>query len=134
MSITDPIADFLTVVRNASKAKKDTVDCPSSKIKEQIAVLLKKEGYIRNFKKVEDKKQGLLRIYLKYSSDKNKKAAITNLQKISKPGLRIYKKSDEIKPVFSEIGIAVVSTSKGIKTDKECRDIGIGGEIICKVW
>jgi len=132
--MTDPIADFLTLIRNASRAKKEKVDCPLSKTKEQIAQLLKREGLIKNFKKIEDNKQGILRIYLKYSKDKKKSAAITNLKKISKPGLRIYKKSEEIKPVLEGLGVAIVSTSKGVKTDKECRDIGIGGEVLCHIW
>lgn len=134
MSMTDPIANFLTLIRNALKARKANVDCPSSNIEEQIAQILKREGYIRNFKKIEDNKQGILRIYPKYGKDKQKTPAISNLKRISKPGLRIYEKSDQVKSVLGGIGIAIVSTSKGIRTDKECRDIKIGGEILCHVW
>ena len=134
MSMTDPIANFLTFIRNASKAKKKNLDCPSSKVKEQIAQILKKEGFIENYKKIEDNKQGMLRIYLKYGRDRQKTPVITGLKRISKPGLRIYQKADEIKPVLGGIGIAIISTSKGIKTDKECRDTGIGGEPLCRIW
>lgn len=134
MSMTDPIANFLTLIKSASKAKKEKVDCPYSNIKERIAQILKKEGYIKNFKKIADNKQGILRIYLKYGAGKEKEPAITDIRRVSKPGLRIYKKSDDLKPVFGGIGIAVVSTSKGIMADKECKDTGVGGEVLCKVW
>ncbi len=134
MSMTDPIANFLTLIRNALKARKANVDCPSSNIKEQMAQILKREGYIRNFKKIEDNKQGILRIYLKYGKDKQRTPVISNLKRISSPGLRIYEKSDQIKSVLEGIGIAIVSTSKGIRTDKECRDTKIGGEILCHIW
>ncbi len=134
MSMTDPIANFLTLIRNASRAKKKNVDCPSSKVKEQIAQILKREGFIKNFKKIEDNKQGILRIYLKYDKDKQKVAAITNLKRISRPGLRVYEKAEEIKPVLGGVGIGIISTSKGIKTDKECREAKIGGEILCHIW
>lgn len=134
MSMTDPIANFLTVIRNASKEKMKTVDCPSSKLKEHLAQILKKEGYVANYKKVEDKKQGILRVYLKYGKDRHKVPAITGLKRISKPGLRIYKGYEDIRPVLGGLGIAVISTSKGIKTDKECRDNKIGGEVLCHIW
>lgn len=134
MSMTDPIANFLTLIRNASRAKKKNVDCPSSKVKEQIAQILKNEGFIENYKRIEDDKQGILRVYLKYGKGRQKTSAITDLKKVSKPGLRVYKKADEIKPVLGGIGIAIVSTSKGIKTDEECRDIKIGGELLCHIW
>ncbi len=134
MSMSDPIANFLTLVRNASKAKKKSVDCPSSNMKEQIAQILKKEGFIENYKKIEDNKQGKLRIYLKYGKDKHKPPAISNLKRISKPGLRIYKEAAKIKLVLGGVGIAIISTSKGIKTDEECRDAKVGGELLCHIW
>lgn len=134
MSMTDPIANFLTLMRNAIKARKESVDIPFSKVKEQIAAILKSSGYVKNVKKIDDHKQGALRIYLKYDRNRQKTPAITKLKRVSKPGLRVYKKSEEIKPVLGGIGIAIISTSKGIKTDKECRDINLGGEILCQIW
>ena len=134
MSMTDPIANFLTLIRNASRAKKKSVDCPSSKIKEEIAQTLKREGFVKNFKKIEDNKQGILRIYLKYGKDRQKTAAITDLKRISKPGLRVYEKAEEIRPVLGGVGIGIISTSNGIKTDKECRDAKVGGETLCHIW
>lgn len=134
MSMTDSIASYLTLIRNASRAKKKYVDCPSSKVKEQITDILKKKGYILNYKKIEDKKQSFLRLYLKYDKTRKKICAISNLRKISKPGRRVYQKSDEIKSVLGGIGIAVISTSKGIKTDNECRNEKIGGETLCHIW
>ena len=134
MSMTDPIANCLTSIRNPLKARKANVDCPSSNIKEQIAQILKREGYIRNFKKIEDNKQGILRIYLKYGKDRQKTAAITDLKRISKPGLRVYEKAEEIRPVLGGVGIGIISTSNGIKTDKECRDAKVGGETLCHIW
>ncbi len=134
MSMADPIASFLTVIRNACRQKKKTVDCPSSGVKEQIAQILKNEGYTENFKKIDDDKQGVLRIYLKYGKDKRKTPAISDLRRISKPGRRVYKKVDELKPVLGGLGIAIVSTSKGIKTDKECKDVKLGGEVLCNIW
>ncbi|MBN1405615.1 MAG: 30S ribosomal protein S8 [Candidatus Omnitrophica bacterium] len=134
MSIADPIANFLTLIRNASSAKQDIVDCPSSRTKEAISQMLKIEGFIKNFKKIDDKKQGVIRIYLKYGKGKEKPPVITNLQRVSMPGRRVYKKVDEIKSVFGGIGIAIISTSKGLKTDKECREAGIGGEVLCRIW
>jgi len=134
MTMTDPVANFLTVIRNASKARKVTVDSPSSRVKECIADILKKEGFIKNYKKIDDNKQGILRIYLKYARDRQKTPAITSLKRVSRPGLRVYRKSETMKPVLGGIGIAVVSTSKGIKTDKECRDMKVGGEMLCQIW
>ena len=134
MSMTDPIANFLTLIRNASRAKKKSVDCPSSKVKEEIAQALKREGFVKNFKKIEDNKQGVLRIYLKYGKDRQKTGAITDLKRISRPGLRVYQKADEIRPVLGGVGIGIISTSNGIKTDKECRDAKVGGETLCHIW
>ena len=134
MSMTDPIANFLTLIRNASRAKKKSVDCPSSKVNEEIAQALKREGFVKNFKKIEDNKQGVLRIYLKYGKDRQKTGAITDLKRISRPGLRVYQKADEIRPVLGGVGIGIISTSNGIKTDKECRDAKVGGETLCHIW
>jgi small subunit ribosomal protein S8 len=132
MSRTDLIADMLTQIRNACRAKKETVDLPFSKIGEGILNILKKEKYIENYRFLEDKKQGVLRVYLKYLEDQ--RSAITDLKRISKPGLRRYIKKDEIKPVLDGYGIAIISSSKGLLTDKEARRLGVGGEVICHVW
>lgn len=131
MSKTDPIADFLTIIRNGLMAKKENVDVPASRITKSILEILKKTEYIDNFKLIEDKKQGILRVYLKYLSGE---PAIINLRRISKPGLRIYVKQEEIPRVLRGRGIAVISTSKGILTDNEARQEKLGGEVICYVW
>ncbi|MGB2706403.1 MAG: 30S ribosomal protein S8 [Candidatus Omnitrophota bacterium] len=132
MPVTDPIADMLTVLRNGVMAHKESVLVKGSKLNENIMEILKKEGFIANYKSVEDKKQGMIKVYLKY--EKDKKPAITGLKRISKPGLRIYAKNDEIKNVYGGIGIALISTSKGVVTDKEAREKKIGGEILCEAW
>ena len=134
MSRTDLIADMLTLVRNASSAKKEKVDVPNSKINQEILKALKKEGFIQNYKLMEDQTQGTLRVYLKYTKDREKLAAFTNLKRISKPGLRVYVKRDKIPRVLGGLGIAVISTSKGILTDKECKEVKAGGEVICYAW
>lgn len=134
MAQTDTIADFITCIRNASFVKKDVLECPASKMRKGICEILKREGFIRDFRMIKDKKQGVLRVYLKYSKDREKMPAITNLKRISKPGLRIYEKSDDIPKVLGGRGIAVISTSRGIFTDSECRDQKAGGEILCYVW
>lgn len=131
---TDTIADFITCIRNASCAKKDKLECPSSNMRKGICEILKREGFIRDFRVMKDSRQGILRIYLKYSGDKEKLPAITNLKRISKPGLRIYKKADEIPSVLGGIGVALVSTSKGILTDSKCHGLNIGGEVLCYIW
>ena len=131
MSKTDPIADFLTIIRNGLMAKKENVDVPASRITKSILEILKKTEYIDNFKLIEDKKQGILRVYLKYLSGE---PAIINLRRISKPGLKIYVKQDKIPRVLRGRGIAVISTSKGILTDNEARQEKLGGEVICYVW
>lgn len=131
MSRTDLIADNLTMIRNATMAKKENVDVPSSKITKSILEILKKERYIDNFKLIEDKKQGILRIYLKYTAGK---PAITNIRRISKPGLRIYVRRDEIPSVLRGRGLAIISTSKGLVTDKEAKALKLGGEIIAYIW
>ena len=132
MSMTDPIADMLTRVRNALTASYNTVDIPSSRQKIDIARVLKSEGFIKNFKIIEDKKQGIMRIFFKY--DENGESIIGGLKRVSKPGCRIYTKGDRIPQVLNGYGINVLSTSKGIMTDRQARKIGIGGEIICSVW
>ncbi len=130
--MTDPIADMLTRVRNAHMAGKSKVELPSSKTKEAIAAILKKEGYIRDFELVSDKKQGVLKLYLKYAQ--NAQGAISGLKRISKPGLRVYVGKEELPRVLNGLGIAIISTSRGVMTDKEAREVGLGGEVICYVW
>lgn len=130
--MTDPIADMLTRIRNATLAKHAKVEMPSSKMKEAIAVILKKEGYIKDFECIPDNKQGILKIYLKYGHDSQ--GAITGLKRISKPGLRVYAKKDELPKVLGGLGIAIISTSQGLMTDREARRVGLGGEVICYVW
>jgi len=132
MAINDPIADMLTRVRNALKANFSSVDIPGSKLKIEIAKVLKEEGYIKNYKFIKDTKQGVIRVYLKYGPGRN--SAIFNIERVSKPRRRIYSKSKDIKPVLNGMGITVVSTSKGLMTDKKARKENLGGEILCKVW
>jgi small subunit ribosomal protein S8 len=131
MPVTDSVSDFLTRIRNASRAKKLRVDIPASNMKKNMAEILKKQKFINDYSLVEDNKQNILRIELKYS---NGNSAINGLKKISKPGLRVYKKSDQMPRVLNGLGIAVVSTSKGLLTDKEARNESVGGEIICYIW
>jgi small subunit ribosomal protein S8 len=131
-NITDPIADMLTRIRNACRAKKSKVDLPSSKLKKQIADVLLQNNYIKNFVEVEDNRQNLLRLYLKYNS--NGKSIITGLSRISKPGLRIYADSSELKKMSRDIGMFIISTPKGVLTHKQAIDQKVGGEVICKVW
>ncbi len=132
MAISDPIADMLTRIRNAGKAKFNSVDIPGSKLKTELAKVLRDEGYIRNYKFIKDNKQGILRLYLKYSEKGSHN--ILNLIRISKPSRRVYVKSKDIKQVYSGMGVAILSTSKGIITDKRARKENIGGEILCNVW
>jgi small subunit ribosomal protein S8 len=132
MAMSDPIADMLTRVRNAGKAKFNSVNIPGSKMKFELAKLLKDEGYIRNYKFIKDNKQGVLRVYLKYND--KQEHSILRIDRVSKPSKRVYMKGKDIKPVYSGLGIAVLSTSKGIMTDKHAREKNIGGEIICNVW
>ena len=131
MSRTDLVADAFTMVRNALMAKKENVDVPSSNTIKSILDILKKESYIENFKLIEDKKQGIARIYLKYIAGK---PAIRSIKRVSKPGLRVYVKRDKIPRVLRGRGLAIISTSKGIVTDKEAREVGAGGEIIGYIW
>ena len=131
MPVTDPISDYLTRIRNASKAKKVRVDIPASKMKISLTEILKKSGYIYDFKVEEDSKQNTITVLLKYN---NGVPAISGLKKISRPGLRTYRKSTEIPRVLNGLGTAVISTSKGLLTDKEARQQSAGGEVICYVW
>ena len=131
MNITDPIADMLTRIRNANTQRHETVDIPASKLKKAIAEILFEEGYIKSFEEIEDNAQGIIRITLKYV---NKQKVITGLKRISKPGLRVYATKDELPKVLGGLGIALISTSKGIMTDKNARKEGIGGEVLAFVW
>ncbi len=132
MVMTDPVADFLTRIRNGNMVMHETVEVPGSKIKLSIARIMQEEGYIKDYEFVEDGKQGIIRIYLKYGP--NKKKVITGIKRISKPGLRVYVKKDEIPRVLGGLGTAVISTSKGLMTDKNARKQGLGGEVICYIW
>ena len=132
MQITDAIADFLTRIRNANSAKHDTVDIPASNIKKAMAQILVDEGYIKKFTVIDDNKQGVISITLKYGE--NKSQVITGLRRVSKPGLRIYANCEEMPKVMGGLGIAIVSTSKGIMTDKAARKANVGGEVLAFVW
>ena len=132
MNTTDPIADMLTRIRNANSAKHTTVDIPASNMKRAIAQILFDEGYIKSFEEIKDEKQGIIRVTLKY--DENGKRVISGLKRISKPGLRIYVSKDELPQVLNGLGTALISTSKGIMTDKKAREAGLGGEVIAYVW
>ena len=132
MHITDPIADMLTRIRNANNAKHDTVDVPASNMKKAIAQILLEEGYIKNFQLIDDGTQGVIRITLKYGAGKEK--VISGLRRVSKPGLRVYAGADELPKVLRGLGIAIVSTSKGIMTDKKAREAHVGGEVLAFVW
>ena len=132
MHITDPVADMLTRIRNAGTAKHETVDVPASKMKKAIAQILLDEGYIKSFQIIEDGTQGIIRITLKYLPGKEK--AIQGLRRVSKPGLRVYAGADELPRVLKGLGIAIISTSKGIMTDKAARAANVGGEVLAFVW
>lgn len=132
MQITDPIADMLTRIRNANSAKHETVDVPASNMKKAIAEILNEEGYIKSYQVIEDGKQGVIRIALKYGPNKEK--VISGIKRISKPGLRIYAGAEELPRVLKGLGIAIVSTSKGVMTDKSARKQNIGGEVLAFVW
>ena len=133
MQITDPIADMLTRIRNANNAKHDTVDVPASNMKKAIAQILLDEGYIKNFQTINDGTQGVIRITLKYVQP-GKEKAITGLRRVSKPGLRVYAGAEELPRVLRGLGIAIVSTSKGVMTDKKARELNVGGEVLAFVW
>ncbi len=132
MQITDPIADMLTRIRNANNAKHDTVDVPASNMKKSIAQILLDEGYIKNFQLIDDGTQGVIRIALKYNAGKEK--VISGLKRVSKPGLRVYAGADELPKVLRGLGIAIVSTSKGVMTDKKARQAHVGGEVLAFIW
>lgn len=132
MAMSDPIADMLTRIRNGGKAEFAKVDIPGSKLKVELARVLKEQGYIKNYKFLEDNKQGMLRVYLKYAGDS--KPAIYGLERVSKPSRRVYKKSKDIKPVLNGLGISILSTSKGLMTDKQAKKANVGGEVLCNIW
>lgn len=132
MQITDPIADLLTRIRNANSSRHESVDVPASNMKKAITQILLDEGYIKDFQVIDDGKQGVIRITLKYSPNKEK--VISGIKRVSKPGLRIYAGADELPRVLKGLGIAIISTSKGIMTDKEARKQNIGGEVLAFVW
>lgn len=132
MVMTDPIADFLTRIRNANTVYQDKVEVPASNVKQALANILKQEGFIRDVEYIEDGKQGILRLYLKYGVNREK--VISGLKRISKPGLRVYANKEELPKVLGGLGIAVVSTSKGLMTDRDARKEGLGGEILCYIW
>jgi small subunit ribosomal protein S8 len=132
MHITDPIADMLTRIRNANSAKHDTVDIPASNMKKAIAEILQEEGYIKNYQIINDGTQGIIRVTLKYNAGKEK--VISGLRRVSKPGLRVYAGSDELPQVLKGLGIAIISTSKGVMTDKKARQAHVGGEVLAFVW
>ncbi|RJQ31375.1 MAG: 30S ribosomal protein S8 [Peptococcaceae bacterium] len=132
MVMTDPIADFLTRIRNANTVYREKVEVPASRVKKEIANILKQEGFVRDCEFVEDGKQGVIRVYLKFGVNKNR--VITGLKRISKPGLRVYARKEEVPRVLGGLGIAIISTSRGIMTDKQARKERLGGEVICYVW
>ncbi|MHB0884637.1 MAG: 30S ribosomal protein S8 [Bacillota bacterium] len=132
MAMTDPIADMLTRIRNGNLVNHEKIDVPASRVKKNIAQLLKDEGYIRDFEWINDGRQGVLRLYLKYGPNKEK--VITGLKRISRPGLRVYVKRDEVPKVLGGLGIAILSTPQGVVSDKVARTKGVGGEVICYVW
>lgn len=132
MAMTDPIADMLTRIRNANIVRHEVVEVPASNIKKEVAEILKREGFIRDAEYIEDDKQGLIRLFLKYGP--NQERVITGLKRISKPGLRVYTKNNEIPKVLGGLGIAVISTSQGLLTDKEARKARVGGEVLAYIW
>ena len=130
--MTDPIADMLTRIRNALKARKEEVDIPSSNLKKRIAEVLKEEGFIKGFRVIPDGKQGILRVFLKY--DEQGSPVISGSQRVSKPGRRVYVGKEETPRVMGGLGVAILTTSRGVMTDREARKVGVGGEVICYVW
>ena len=132
MTMTDPIADMLTRIRNANTVGHETVEIPASKMKKAIAKILKEEGYIADYTVIDDDKQGMIKVTMKYGANKEK--VISGIKKISKPGLKVYAKAGEVPRVLDGLGVAIISTSKGVISDKEARALGIGGEVICYVW
>lgn len=132
MVMTDPVADMLTRIRNANMVRHEKLELPASKIKKEIADILKREGFVRDYEFVEDDKQGVLRIFLKYGA--NREHVITGIKRISRPGLRVYAKAQEVPRVLNGLGIAIVSTSSGVLSDKEARTQAVGGEVLAYVW
>jgi small subunit ribosomal protein S8 len=132
MTMTDPIADMLTRIRNANTVGHEMVDVPASKMKKSIAAILTDEGYIKGYDVIEDEKQGIIRITMKYGQGKER--VISGIKKISKPGLKVYAKANEVPKVLNGLGIAIISTSNGVISDKEARKLGVGGEVVCYVW
>lgn len=132
MSVSDPVADFLTGIRNALRARHRKVDVPASKLKAELAKVLLRERYINNFKLIDDQRQGVLRVYLKYGTDE--RSVISGLRRVSSPGRRVYVAKGEVPKVMGGLGTAIVSTSKGIMTDREAREAGLGGEFVAQVW
>ncbi|HOL16804.1 MAG TPA: 30S ribosomal protein S8 [Bacillota bacterium] len=132
MMMTDPIADMLTRIRNANMVRHSTVQIPASNLKRSIAEILKQEGFIKDYEVIKDQKQGIIRIHLKYGQ--NNQRIISGLKRISKPGLRVYVNKDELPKVLGGLGIAIISTSRGVMTDREARKIGCGGEVLCYIW
>ena len=132
MSMTDPVADLLTRIRNAHLVKHDRLDVPTSKLKVEICRLLKQEGYIENFRLIDAQPRGILRIFLRYAPDGS--PAITHIARVSKPGRRVYRGADEIRPVLDGIGVGIVSTSSGLLTDAQARERRVGGELVCEIW
>ncbi|RWZ52109.1 30S ribosomal protein S8 [Halobacillus fulvus] len=132
MTMTDPIADMLTRIRNANMVRHEKLELPASNVKKEIADILKREGFVRDYEFIEDNKQGVLRIFLKYGQDNER--VITGVKRISKPGLRVYANAQELPKVLNGLGVAVVSTSKGVLTDKEAREQAIGGEVLAYIW
>lgn len=132
MTMTDPIADMLTRIRNANTVGHETVDIPASKIKKSIAEILLEEGYIKGFEEINDNKQGIIKIDMKYGA--NKERVISGIKKISKPGLKVYAKADQVPRVLGGLGVAIISSSKGVVSDKKARELGVGGEVICYIW
>ncbi|NLD10585.1 30S ribosomal protein S8 [Aminicella lysinilytica] len=132
MTMTDPIADMLTRIRNANTVGHETVEIPASKMKKAIADILVDEGYIKSYDVIDDNAQGTIKVTMKYGADKEK--VISGIKKISKPGLKVYAKANDVPKVLGGLGIAIISTSKGIVSDKKARELGVGGEVICYVW
>jgi small subunit ribosomal protein S8 len=132
MTMTDPIADMLTRIRNANTVGHETVEIPASKMKKAIAEILKAEGFITDYEVIEDNKQGTIKVTMKYGAHKER--VISGIKKISKPGLKVYAKADDVPRVLGGLGIAIISTSHGVVSDKEARKLGVGGEVICYVW
>jgi small subunit ribosomal protein S8 len=131
MSVSDPIADTLTILRNATRARKETVEFPASKLLERMMAIFKTDGYIEDFRMLKDNKQGILKVYMKYE---NTKPQIIGIKRVSRPGLRVYTDNNQIPRVLNGLGTAIISSSKGLVTDREARKLKIGGEVLCYIW